>query len=350
MKKVIMFGQFKPPVTGEAVVNEKVYNLLKSNNYLVSIINSAIINNANSVGKFSFSKIVKSILLYITFFKRIDKHTTLYLTPGQTKLGIYRVIPIILICKLFKVRIIAHWHGYGILWLIKNQTNLTTRVLAAIDSHILLTRDLMQKIKELGFSLNNVQIISNYIEESLPAHTKQNLKAPLSVIFVGSLMAEKGILVFIEVATALPKITFNICGTGSPTIVKQVEEVCTKHNNLIYHGLVSGSKKAALLGKADIFVLQTHYPTEGVPLSILEAMANGCAIVTTAHNGIPETVEGAALFVEKNSAQSLKETLINLDKDQTSLERYKVKALKQAEKFNLSSFENDILNVFKEVK
>ena len=38
-------------------------------------------------------------------------------------------------------------------------------------------------------------------------------------------------------------------------------------------------------------MLLTRYPNEGQPISILEAMGNGMAIVTTNHAGIPDIVQ-----------------------------------------------------------
>jgi glycosyltransferase involved in cell wall biosynthesis len=42
-----------------------------------------------------------------------------------------------------------------------------------------------------------------------------------------------------------------------------------------------GAEKQALFEQAQIFVLPTQYPVEAQPLAVLEAMAHGCAIVTT---------------------------------------------------------------------
>ncbi|RYH07473.1 glycosyltransferase family 4 protein [Tropicimonas sp. IMCC6043] len=45
-----------------------------------------------------------------------------------------------------------------------------------------------------------------------------------------------------------------------------------------------------LMLDADVFCLPTSYPTEAQPRSVLEAMANGCAIVASAHAAIPDMV------------------------------------------------------------
>jgi glycosyltransferase involved in cell wall biosynthesis len=53
-------------------------------------------------------------------------------------------------------------------------------------------------------------------------------------------------------------------------------------------GWVTGENKEALLSTASIFVLPSYY--EGLPMSVLEAMAWGVPVITTPVGGIPEVV------------------------------------------------------------
>jgi len=78
-----------------------------------------------------------------------------------------------------------------------------------------------------------------------------------------------------------------------------------------YHGVVKGMKKKELLFNNYIFCLPSKHPYgEGQPISILEAMANGCAIVTTDHGGIKDIVnEEYGVFAEKQSPKSLAEAI-----------------------------------------
>ena len=55
-----------------------------------------------------------------------------------------------------------------------------------------------------------------------------------------------------------------------------------------FHGVVGGQDKVNLLNRCHIFSLLSRYPNEGQPISILEAMGNGMAVITTDHAGIPE--------------------------------------------------------------
>lgn len=67
-----------------------------------------------------------------------------------------------------------------------------------------------------------------------------------------------------------------------------------------------GVEKAALFRDAEVFVLPTRYAVEAQPLVLLEAMASGCAIVTTQVGEIPTILDrDSAALLEVPSADEL---------------------------------------------
>jgi len=55
-------------------------------------------------------------------------------------------------------------------------------------------------------------------------------------------------------------------------------------------GACYGAEKVAKLSEADVFVMPTFYPAEGLPLVLLEAMSFGLPVVATDHAAIPDVV------------------------------------------------------------
>jgi len=71
-----------------------------------------------------------------------------------------------------------------------------------------------------------------------------------------------------------------------------------------------GVDKAALFREADIFVLPTRYAVEAQPLVLLEAMASGCAIITTRAGQITTILdEQSAVFLPEGSTDAAAEAL-----------------------------------------
>jgi glycosyltransferase involved in cell wall biosynthesis len=77
-----------------------------------------------------------------------------------------------------------------------------------------------------------------------------------------------------------------------------------------------GAEKATLFREAELFVLPTRYAVEAQPLVLLEAMASGCAIITTRAGEIPTILDDqSALFLATGATDALATALQTLVAD-----------------------------------
>lgn len=113
-------------------------------------------------------------------------------------------------------------------------------------------------------------------------------------IFVGRLLAEKGIGYFIEAATILRQqgaaAEFVVLGEpdNSPGAINRAQlQQLVERGIIFYPGRVGNVSE--YLKQSHVFVLPSYY-REGVPRSTQEAMAAGLAIITTDAPGCRETV------------------------------------------------------------
>ena len=115
-------------------------------------------------------------------------------------------------------------------------------------------------------------------------------------LFCGRLLLEKGIRDFVAAARTVksrfPETIFQVLGApdpGNPMSVKPEEfRIWTKEIAIEFLG--SSEDVRPILANADVLVLPTFY-REGVPRSVLEAMAMGKIIITTDTPGCRDTVE-----------------------------------------------------------
>jgi glycosyltransferase involved in cell wall biosynthesis len=86
-----------------------------------------------------------------------------------------------------------------------------------------------------------------------------------------------------------------------------------------------------LMRQADIFILPSYY--EGRPISILEAMAEGCPIIASDVGGIPEQVRDGeeALLIEPRRADRLAEAIVRLAGDEGLRRRLAAAARRRVE-------------------
>ncbi len=93
---------------------------------------------------------------------------------------------------------------------------------------------------------------------------------------------------FIDVDTNRQFESLNQAQAWLEATVQQINRSSTVHLEWIPGAF--GVEKIDLFLKAHIFVLPSHYKVEAQPIVLLEALAGGCAIVTTRVGEIPSTV------------------------------------------------------------
>ncbi|WP_420453979.1 glycosyltransferase family 4 protein [Rubrivirga sp.] len=77
-----------------------------------------------------------------------------------------------------------------------------------------------------------------------------------------------------------------------------------------------GAEKQALFDAAQVFVFPSRFPVEAQPLVLLEAMASGCALVTSRAGEIPSTLgEGTAVLLDETTPAAIADAVERLATD-----------------------------------
>jgi glycosyltransferase involved in cell wall biosynthesis len=145
-------------------------------------------------------------------------------------------------------------------------------------------------------------------------------------------MKSKGIFDLLEAIKIVyefdKKIVLNIAGGFVEDEFMSVNEVKKKFYEKIkgleyikFHGIVRGKGKEKLLQSSQIFILPSYYRSEAFPITIIEAMAAGNAIIVTNHNYLSDIIKKTnGIVVEKNNPEKLAEAIIKLIKDKSYLQ------------------------------
>jgi len=112
---------------------------------------------------------------------------------------------------------------------------------------------------------------SNQVEATTP-------DGPVKILFVGGVGIRKGVPWLLEAARQLDRLAeFRLAGPVEPILAEKLGSDLPDNVTLL--GAVSSTEVSRELASADIFCLPSL--EEGFPLSLLEAMAAGCACVVT---------------------------------------------------------------------
>lgn len=135
-----------------------------------------------------------------------------------------------------------------------------------------------------------------YAHNGIPSEPqiKRSHKLPIEIVCVATVIESKGQCFIIDALCKFkrnnepfPNVHISIVGGGPllPNLLSQVEENALG-DMVTFHGASNNVKEH--LAVADIFILPST--SEGLPMSILEAMSMSLPIVSTPNGGIPETV------------------------------------------------------------
>ena len=130
------------------------------------------------------------------------------------------------------------------------------------------------------------------------------------VLFLGRLDANKSPDVLLrasrEVLDCFPDTKIVFGGDGEVEKNKQLAEELGVADRCEFHGWVAGDKREALFERAAVYCLPSK--NEGLPMSVLEAMAHGIPAVATAVGGVPQIivdgVNGFLIDVDDEAALS----------------------------------------------
>ena len=151
-------------------------------------------------------------------------------------------------------------------------------------------------------------------------------EAALRLIYVGRLAPAKGLLETVE-AVRLAKsrgiaVRLVIAGAGPEEAgLRQYVRDAGLARDVAFVGPAYEDHKARLLAQADVFVLASY--SEGLPYSLLEAMAAGVVPIATPVGGIPDAVKSGehGLLVEPRDAEAIAEAIAALAADRAQLAR-----------------------------
>lgn len=184
--------------------------------------------------------------------------------------------------------------------------------------------------------------LAHFTAHSLPA-------GPVTFLMIARLLIDKGVRDYAAAAAILkrsrPDWRFCLLGPYDPTPAGVKPEEVAGWQAIDYLGETSDVRP--YLAACHVFVLPTFY-REGVPRSILEAMATGRAILTTQAPGARETVVAGlnGYLVDSRNPQALAEAMGLIATDESALASMGQASRRLAEdKYEVSRINRQIITV-----
>lgn len=362
--RILFIAPLPDPVTGQSLACQVFLEEL-SRTHLVDVIN---INKRSLKSGVSSWIRVREILSYARqafWFSR--KADVIYFTISESIAGNLKDCLIYLACfrKLHKMAIHLHG-GAGMRVLMQEKPKIAAInkfFLSRLGAIILLGERHVDILREVP-NRENLHLIPNFSQDYFfrtEAETRKKFsrQSKLKLLYLSNLIPGKG---YLELLSAYEGLAYTVQCSVELAFAGGFENDTDKADflrriaglaNVSYHGIVAGDQKAKLLGDAHLFCLPTYYPYEGQPISILEAFASGCAVMTTDHSGIFDVFDPATcgMAVEPRSPSAIAEAIQYSLQSRESLQQAGLHNRRLAERlFRVPTYNQRLVSVLEQLR
>lgn len=290
-------------------------------------------------------------LLEEFFILAFDKKIKIVHVHTPSDIGFKRSSYYIYLAKIFHKKVIIHIHSGRFNDYYLRNKEYVEQIFSKCDVVVALTKEIKSFYETMGCT--NVVHINNIIEVPI----KKNVRYEDNVIhflFLGSITKQKGIYDLVSVLSKHKlefegKLMFHVGGNKEVNKLLHIIET-EKLNTLIkYEGWLAGEKKIEMLNKCNVFILPSH--TEGLPISILEALSYGKYVVTTDVGGIPEIINNVnGVMFKPMDENALYKVLLGLSQtglsfvDTNAIKRTVLEYMPESVSKQLSNLYNSIID------
>lgn len=245
-------------------------------------------------------------ITYFFVLMLFGNYSLIHFNTSFGKTGIIRDALFIRIVQLFNKRYVVFFRGIDfnvISWIEAKRWKLFKRTFLKANQIWVLSNLMKSKVKDWGYSrevvLETTMVDSELLkdfdfEKSIWKFQSPN---PFEIIFLSRVERGKGIYEAIDAFRILnqknPNTVFKIYGDGSET-QKVLDYIGDNLGKIIFfEGFVEGAGKVQAFSSAHLYLFPSY--AEGLPNSLLEAIAFGLPSVTSNVGGIPDFFENSKM-------------------------------------------------------
>lgn len=366
--RVLFIATLPPPYHGAATVSQQIKDSkLINDEFQCDWINLSTSRYLNEIGKTNYKKLLRITSSFLRTFWLLLTHNydLCYLTITCHGVGFLKDCPFVLLCKLFRNRIVIHQHNKGMendvdRWPYRWLLPLCYRNAKVILLSWNLYLDIEKVVPKENVVIcpNGIKVNDVYFNNlKVNADNQKVVNKVPRLLFLSNLIEAKGVFVLLDALKILKEKGYiffcDFVGDESKDIDSKrfIEEVNKRGLNDVtfYHGCKYGKEKDLFYEQTDVFVFPSYHETFG--LVNLEAMSHKKPIVATNEGGIPDIVKDGenGLIAERMNSQSLAECIGKLLNDEELRIRMGVAGFnKLKEFFTTEVFENNMLRIIRE--
>lgn len=359
--KILFLLHLPPPNYGVTNINKCIFERMINKELQINLVAINTAKKLEQIEKKTINKIITlfSILRGLLCKLCKNKYYLCYFSLTPTGIGFYKDMVLVLLVKLFGIKILYHMHGKGILQNSKSFNKILYR-LCFKNSKVILTSFSLFDDVSMYVRKDDVYIIPNAVELRIgnkdfdKVVESRAAKGKINLLFLSNMTRSKGVFYVLKAAKILKDKNYDFklyfAGGWFDIIPKEfTDEVNALDLNeyISYLGFLEGEAKDDIFKKADVFVYPTFNDT--FPLVLLEAAQFGLPIISTYEGAIPDIIDDniTGFLIPKKDYQTLAEKIdVLFNNKNLRLEMGKAARSKFLQEYTFDKLENRILDIF----
>jgi glycosyltransferase involved in cell wall biosynthesis len=362
--RILIIGQTPPPYGGQSINIGKIVSFLESNGIDHKFIRMNFSEEMDETGKFAISKIFKlfQILFKIAGVLISYKPDYVYYPPsGFEKVPVYRDLIILGLVKLFKPKLIFHFHAGGLANIYPTLSPFFQKFFdyAFRNPEYAICMSEAGKRDPVFLGCKTIVLIPYGVDDLVRKEVRQATasKKDFTILFVGVCRESKGILDFLEILkkarlknnTIIGRVVGKAFGLKEQEALKQASAA----GIIKYEGVKIGEEKITIFNESDIFLFPTFFEHENFPTVNLEAFSCGLPVISTNWRGVVDQIENGnnGFRHEIHDIDGMADSAVRIAENRELCQEMSQNARLDYQKFySIQVFERNIINFFTSLK
>lgn len=355
MKILIATGIYPPEIGGPATYSKLLADKLPEHGITIDVLPFRDVRG--------FPKIIRHIVYFIKVLSR-GKDVNIIFTQDPVSVGFPAMLAAKILRKRFFLKVVGDYaweqgvqrfgvddlldefskKQKGYVFLVRILKRIERMAAERAEKIIVPSRYLKQIVMNWGIDESKIHVIYNAFSVPETIERKEVLRRTLNLdgkimVSVGRLVPWKGFGLLVELMPELikknPELKLYIIGEGPDFYdLRQLVDTERLNDRVFLLGKLPHDMVLKYLKAADLFVLNTGY--EGFSHQLLEVMASGTPLVTTAVGGNTELIipDENGVLVGYNDTAGIKNGIEKILSDKTFSDTISANARKKVEEFN----------------
>ncbi len=239
--------------------------------------------------------------IFLLLFWRPD---LVMLNPSLAPNALKRDSLFLKIASIFKVKTMVFFHGFNLSYAETMDAQIFLKMFSKADAYIVLSDSFKNYLREWGVK-QPIYCTTTKVDDRLLDNMDISIRTGKvnTILFLARIEKAKGIYEVVDtfnlVQKIYPDMHLHIVGDG--TELDNLKEYVRKLNltNIEFTGMLSGDSLINQYKKSDIYLFPSH--GEGMPTTVLEAMAFGLPVITRPVGGLVDFFENGRMGVMVDS-------------------------------------------------